>query len=450
MGIPTFSVTRKGFEGVVSNAFAGLGFTADASQYVFPLEMFLVDSDLTPLKENIDKIIYGLTKWESKIKGRGAYAPPGVTIQGKDYAEAAINMNIMFLRNKWGDGLPLLPATEERVELMLRGTDLSRDTVVGAILPRGGIATIESLAVSLVMAGGRAEYMPILIAAIQAIIEPSWSHQSMNATTCSVFPAVIVNGPVARQIRLNSGYGLLGPSSEYPAGASIGRAIRLILQNIGGAIPGAGTMATYGGMRYTNAVFAEDENGLPPGWKTLGIERGFPQGANIVTVLPVASATNVSLGVSDISTSQQLFRTVGFMRTPNTNAYVMPRGPDVSSGVLLVGRGWAKELAKLGWSKEKLKEFLWENSKLPWSEAERSGLVKRITVDSRLPKGEPAPLTKSPEDLMVVVAGGEQSGHAYWMQAGVANGLGSKEIKLPAKWDELLEQAKNDLGPLPG
>ena len=175
LGIPTTVVTRKGFTQVVNNAFAGLGFPAEAPvTYEFPMEMFIPGSDLTPLGTNIDKIIDGLTRWQPKIKSKGVYHPATVTVQGKDYREAVAEMNDLFLRNLWSDGLPLLPATEERVRYMLTGTDLKPDTVIGKITPRGGIATVQDIAVSLTMAGGRPEYLPILIAAVEAISQPEW------------------------------------------------------------------------------------------------------------------------------------------------------------------------------------------------------------------------------------------------------------------------------------
>src|SRR5450759_4534416 len=133
-----------------------------------------------------------------------------------------------------------------------RGTDLPRDRLLGKLLPKGGYATVESVAVAAAMAGCRPEYLPVLIAAVEATLDPRVYHQHMQSTTGNAHPAVIVNGPVARQIRVNSGYGCLGPSSVYPAGAAIGRALRLLLMNVGGAIPGTGSMAIHGGpARYT-------------------------------------------------------------------------------------------------------------------------------------------------------------------------------------------------------
>ena len=138
--------------------------------------------------------------------------------------------------------------------------------MIGKFPPRGGITTVETCAIALAMAGGRPEYLPVLIAAVEAFLDPESNAEQLQAASGSAFPVVIVNGPIAKQIRLNSGFGCLGPDPQRPAGASIGRALRLMQQNVGGALPGIGTMANYGGMRYTNVVFAEDEESLPQGW----------------------------------------------------------------------------------------------------------------------------------------------------------------------------------------
>ena len=259
-------LTREGFSQVVANAFAGLGFPAEApSIYEYPLRMFDTGSDLTPLREHFDPIVFGLTQWEPKIKTKQTFVPSMVNVQGKDYKGALDNMNALFMRNLWGDGLPLKPATKERVDWILTGTDMPRDTVIGKVLPRGGIATVETVAVALAMAGGRPEYLPVLIAGVQAVTNPDFGFQATNSTTCAVVPALIVNGPIAKQIRLSSGYGMMGPDPMHPAAQIIGRALRLVQQDPGGAVPGVSTMALYGGLRSTDAILAEDEEGIPKG-----------------------------------------------------------------------------------------------------------------------------------------------------------------------------------------
>jgi len=447
-------VTRGGFTQIVGNAFAGIGFPAEGpTVYEFPIEMFDSGSDLTPINENIDKIVYGLTKWEPKVKEKGVFTPPKATVQGKDYEEAVANMNLLLLKNMWGDGLPILPATEERVNWILTGTDLSPDTEIGRILPRGGIGTVNALAVALAMAGGRPEHLPVLIAVVEAVTQPGYGLEGCNATTNSNIPAVVVNGPIAKQIRLNSGYGCLGPDPQRSAGGPIGRAIRVVMQNMGGAIPGIGTMAIYGGMRYTNAVFAEDEDGLPPGWPSLSVERGFSKDANVITATVVSSMTNILwfFGTKEQNDSV-LTLLAKVMGAPNLNRYGATwEDPDVGTGLALIPRGVAASLAEVsGYSKADVKTFLWNNSKAPWDDFVATGMEAWAkTFPTKFPEGQAVPLTPKPEMIRLVVAGGAQSGHGYWMECGNIRLTISAEIKVPANWDELLKQAEEDLGPLP-
>ena len=438
---------------MVSFGSLAMGLDAEASQYEFPTEMFLPGSDLTPLKENLDKIIDGLTKWQPRTKERVIHEPARITFEGRDYFEALAKLNAVFLKNKWGDGLPVLPATEEHVRVLLTGTDLPRDTVIGKIPPFGRIATIESLAVSLAMTGGRPEYLPVLIAVLKAFLNPLLGAVSMQTTTCSVYPVVIVSGPISKQIRLNSGYGCLGPDPVHPAGASIGRALRLIQQDIGGALPGSGTMALYGGpARYTNIVFAEDEDGLPRDWKSLSMERGFPAGSNIVTLHAVATTSNVN--TARASTEKVAVETLNRFARIMAGNYGNIFGefnPKSVLGIALMPRGIARGLSSLGWSKEKVKAFLWENSKVPWEVIKEDSVIFATGEENlKAYKGKAWPLAAGPENIMIVVAGGEQSGHGYWMRYGPGPiAPTSEEIRLPANWGELLKKAEEDLGPSP-
>ncbi|MCL2669434.1 MAG: hypothetical protein FWE89_02000 [Syntrophaceae bacterium] len=453
--------TRKGFSQVVGNALAGFGFAPEApSIYEFPLELFLPGSDLTPIRENIDKVVYGLTKWEPKVKQKGVVEPgANIPVRGATYEEAVQNMNYLFLTNLWADGLPLLPATESRVNWILTGTDLSPSSVIGEgkVLTRGGIATVKQVAISLAMAGGRPEYLPVLIAAVEAMLKPPLRHQHWQPTTASTHPIVIVNGPAAKELRLNSGYGCLGPDPVHPAGASIGRALRLIQMNLGGALPGIGTMAIHGANRYTNIVFAEDEDGLPQGWKPLSVERGFAPGKNVVTVHAVEGTVNIN-GASTTTPeviSTALNRLAGFIGVPSDRYWSYGRQPDYPVGIALFARASAKGLADHGWSKEKVKAFLWENTKIPWSMVQKMGTAQEVETwlkngAGAYVKGQPWPITLDPKNIMIVVAGGEQSGHMYWIQGG--NGpvaATNAEIQLPARWKDLLKAAEGDLGPPP-
>jgi hypothetical protein len=337
----------------------------------------------------------------------------------------------------------------------LRGTDLPPATRIGKILPQGRLATVKTVAIALAMAGGRPEYLPVLIAAIEALIDPGLAHHSWQATSSSVYPAVIVNGPVGRQIRLNSGFGLLGPDALHPAGGLIGRALRLLLQNVGGAVPGAGTMSQFGGMRFTNAVFAEDEEGLPPGWEPLSVEYfGARRGEDSLALYPVSSATNITRRGTGKETPQEealqsLYRIAAYMEAPNINGL---RGYDEGApGILLLSSIAARQLANLGWSKEKIKGFLWENSKIPLARLRRTGMINYIEERGIAPQSlpDPWPITRKAGNLMIVVAGGRHPTQAYWMQGAQGPKTVSVRIQLPAHWEQLLQEANGELGPLP-
>ena len=195
---------------------------------------------------------------------------------GATYQDALTNANNMLLTNLWSDGLPIWPATEALVDWILQGTDTAARHRTGQSHAARRVATVKSCAIALAMAGGRPEYLPVLIAAVEAFLDPLSDSEHMQADSAGAFPVVIVNGPIAGQIRLNTSFGCLGPDPQRPAGASIGRALRLMQQNLGGALPGVGAMAMWGAMRFTNAVFGEDEDNLPDGWLPHGTERhGF-------------------------------------------------------------------------------------------------------------------------------------------------------------------------------
>ncbi|MBI2957593.1 MAG: hypothetical protein HYY32_02000 [Chloroflexi bacterium] len=399
-------------------------------------------------------MISGFTAWEPRIDVKQSEAPGSIVVEGVDHLESIAKMNLALLRNRWSDGLPVVPATRPRVDAILNGTDLARDMVVGRILPRGGVATVESLAINLAMAGGRPEYLPVLIAAMRGLTDPSMRQQMMQSTTGSVCPVVIVNGPVARQIRLNSGYGCLGPDPAHPAGGSIGRAIRLVLQNVGGAVPGAGNMSIYGGpSRYANFVFAEDVAGLPPDWEPLHVERGFPAASNVATVYAVASTAQ--LNSPKVSTEKvalpSLDRIARVMAADYGNVFSSCNDAKVP-GIVLLPRGIARGLSGLGWSKRRVKAYLWEHSKIPWSvvRGDYYLYIRKADAWPLLADGEPWPLAPRADNIMIVVAGGEQSQHGYWMRVGCCPfAPASSQIELPANWDRLLEHASEELGPLP-
>jgi hypothetical protein len=454
-GIPTFTVTRQGFSGVVRNCFLSLGFGPDAALFEFPANMFLPGSDLTPVEQQIDKIIFGLTLWQPKVPAKASGASEKLEIEGVDYGDALDKMNALFLQKGWGDGFPVLPATEERVNWILTGTDSPREAVVGRIMPGGRTATVETLAVNLALTGGRPEYLPVLIAGFKAFTDPKFRHHMMQATTCSVNVAAIVDGAIGKQIRLNSGYGCLGPDPYHPAGACIGRAMRLTQQNVGLAVPGHGTMAIFGGpQKFANVVFAEDEEGLPGGWEPLSVERGMAPGTNAITIHAIATSTNITvIHASNAEVVLDALRHCARIMGSDYGNIFLNYYENSAPGVLVLPRGIVQGMVDAGWTKKTVKEFLWENSKFPISVVSSDSEHWHRThnmMRNHVQDGEAWPIAQKPENLMIAVAGGKHSGHGYWMRMGCCPTQPvTVAIDLPKTWPGLISAAERDLGPIP-
>jgi hypothetical protein len=439
---------------VLKNAVSGIGLTPDTAMVVFPIEVFMPGSDISSFETRKREFYDGLMQWKSTVAPKATGAAPMLKIEGATYEDALFKANDYLIAHRQGDGLPLWPATRERVDWILRGTPLPRTHLLGKFPPRGGITTVETCAISLAMAGGRPEYLPVLIAVVEACFEPKSEFELLQATSGGPYAVVVVNGPIGKQIRLNSGFGCLGPDPQHPAGASIGRALRLLQQNVGGALPGIGTMGSFGGMRYTNAVFAEDEEGLPADWPTHAMERhGFAREQNSISLAFASSATNIPRRGAKKETPedevlQGMYRVADYLRTPNMGA--LKGYEDGMPGLLMVTRVVAQRMAKLGWTKTSMREFLWEHSKIPAANLRRNGLLAWLEIDpsavvrASIPL-EQWPITAKPENISIVIAGGGHPTHSYWLQGHTTKVVG-QAIRLPETFDELLTAADRDLG----
>jgi thiol-disulfide isomerase/thioredoxin len=210
---------------------------------------------------------------------RVQFGEPGIEARAIEVPAPADPIEVCFERG-WTDGLPVVPPTPERVLRMLAGTPRAPGEVVGLIPPDLAECTIEKVAINAVMAGCRPEYMPVLLGALEAALDPGFTLHAILCSTCFSTPVIVVNGPVARRIGMNSGLNVLGQGNR--PNATIGRALNLIVRNVGGGRPGEIDRATFGSASKFTQCFAEDES--DPEWEPLSVSRGVPVGRDAVTL----------------------------------------------------------------------------------------------------------------------------------------------------------------------
>ena len=300
----------------------------------------------------------------------------------------------------WGDGLPMIPATPERVAAMLAGTGRPAGDLVATLPPRLGRATVERVAVNAVLAGALPEHLTVILAAVEAVAEPAFNLQAVQTTTHPCSPLIIVNGPIAARLGINGGGNALGQG--HRANAVIGRALRLVLQNTGGARPGREDRATQGHPGKYSYCVAENEAASP--WEPLSEERGFPPEVSTVTVCASEAPHNINDHGS--ATPEGILTTVaGTAATVGSNNVYLGGEP-----LVMLGPEHAATVAAGGWSKADFKRALWERAQVPLSRFDPSNLERFAVIHPAGFKDRPpetlAPLARVWADIMVVVAGG--------------------------------------------
>ena len=313
-------------------------------------------------------------------------------------SEEAINS--FFIEHAWSDGLPVIPPTEGRVMEMLSSlSHKDPQDVVTILPPRMGAATLEKIAINAVMAGCLPQYLPVVIAALKAMSDERFGLRGVQSTTHPCSPLVVVNGPIARRIGLNGKGNAFGPGVR--ANATIGRALRLILINVGGAIPGEIDKSTQGQpSEYTYCV-AENEEDSP--WEPFHVERGFKAEDSTVTVFAAENPHNINEHNS--VTADGLLKTMAAtMATPGNNNSLFYTGEPI----LMLCPEHAATIARDGFSKERIKEFLFRHARLSWTDLSAENLQYRKKSPEKFGEfvsGESAPIARK-NDFVVMVLGG--------------------------------------------
>jgi hypothetical protein len=304
-----------------------------------------------------------------------------------------------FEEKGWSDGLPIIPPTEERVAWMLAAVKRAPQDVIGAVPPRWAQATVEQIAINAVMAGCKPEYMPTLIACVEAITDPKLNLYALQATTGGPAVMIIINGPIRRQLNVNGGANALGEG--WRANATIGRCIRLIQRNVGGSYPGTTCKATLGWPGKYSICIGENEEASP--WEPLHVERGFKAGQSTVTAI----SADASIRASDLDST----KAVGIL----TNFAQRMEGPSGPEAIMVICPEHAKIIAGDGFSKMDVKKFVWQRAAYRMKDLPEETFYQRVKrrSDLQLTRDSVIPVTDKPEDILVVVAGGDGSQSQY-------------------------------------
>jgi hypothetical protein len=306
-----------------------------------------------------------------------------------------------FYTKPWSDGLPVVPPTQELVGAMLKGSRRDPDEELGLVPPNFEALTVRRVAEHAAMAGARPEYMPVIIGAMRAILDERLNMHGVQTTIHGVAPLVIVNGPYARKIGLNGGRGCFGPG--HRANATIGRAVRLILYNVGGGYPRASFSCFSSPARYSYCI-RENEEESP--WEPLSVDRGFRADQDVVTVVQCDSPQLTHDDANDDPQRLHVATTDCMSNLGGMNAW---RATDM---VVVLAPDIADNFARAGYSKADVHRLLREKAGRRVGELRRGGLWRVERLNRYLTKVDPeddecfVPTIQDPDRLFLVVAGG--------------------------------------------
>ena len=454
-GVPTVSFVGQLFV-KQANLVAGMFGLEEAPLAVYPGRIPMDDEDT--FREKItgtvaDQIVAGLTRGAPRLKE--ADAVPG--IRDTVFTGTIDQIADHFYANLWTDGLPIVPPTVERVEAFMSYTDRDPNEAVGVLQPEFRQATIWSIAVNGVMAGCRPEYMPLLIAIVEAVSEPDY--QIVDSVSGSAWESIItVSGPIVKQLGFN--YGMGAQRVGWQANTSLGRFLNLHLRNIAGLRPG---YTQKGGLGQTFFVaIAEDEDVVREiGWPTLAEEDGIPEGESAVTVQGIF-AGSTPMGEYELGGSYDPYtylRPLVEFFGKGVAAYWVHCGVNYVGywPLVILSQHCARVLAANGWSKDDIRRYLFEESQVParpvlgralyvgltdeeLEQRVRSGAVPedflRSTDPDRL-----IPAFVRPEWTRIIVTGNPEM---YWQRGYVSNHVHGRPttrlVRLPDDWEQRLAE----------
>jgi hypothetical protein len=451
------SLVSEGFVGQARNTAAGIGLPGLTLAVVPSHPDVQTDAELAANIANttLGMVVDGLT---GAVESTQALSEPDPTVPV--FEGTFDEVNRFFYENLWSDGLPIVPPTRERIDAFLAFVDRPADDVLGNALPENRAVTLRSVAVNGVMAGCRPEYMPILVALAEAMIDPAYGNEH-SGNTPGAETQIVLDGPLVKRLGFNYEQGALRDGVQ--ANTAIGRFWRLMLRNLAGFLLHQNDKGTFGGT--WRVVLAENQETLDEiGWPTVAADAGVPAGASAVTVARYTGA-HVVVSVFGRSaeecvpyladalvkyTGWELIFTVGM-----ANGTYRP--------MLVLSPIIARTIASSGWTKARLQEALFEQARMParlfeqyisgWTnlvpgrrslyDMARLGKAPRMFGASRDPE-RLVPIVLEPGHITIAVAGDPLRTNCYCLtHNGMLGFPTTREIVLPPDWNARLEAARD-------
>ena len=452
LGIPSVVITNAGFASLAHITAKATGVN-DLRVAQYPGALGIDNPDTiaerisSALIQNIVDGLTGQSAADYAVAEGSAWDPKRIVFTGSPQ-----QVNRYFAAQDWTDGLPIVPPTTERVEQFLKFVKESPADEIAVMAPSYRRAVPWTIAVNAVMAGCEPFHMPIIMAAVRALADPRFNINNMGSTS-ALLPFVVLNGPIVKALGFETGAQLMSRG----ANPVIGRAVGLIFKNIAGFVSGKNYMGTFG----YPLVFtlAEDEDGSP--WEGLHVEHGFAPEASTVTLGvtnnwgPAPSPTSTS----DKDGAQVTLEVICRELVKKKRLYTFPgTGPHAEKAMITIvlSATLAKSLAAAGYSKQAVKEYLYEHTRMSLREfewvtryttAKERSTPREKTAAGVFPRefaGQPDDMVKllsGPEILHIVVCGDPNRNRLMTLEGGHADPT-IKKIELPENWDDLVHKAQ--------
>jgi hypothetical protein len=454
-GVPSVSLTCEGFVGQAATTATGLGLPG------LPVAIVPGHVDVQTREElranvlavTLEAVVQGLTEAPGEVADLAEPDPGEVVFEG-----TPDEVNRLFYENGWSDGLPIVPPTAARVAEFLRVTDRDPGEELGVLLPDRRSATVRTVAINGVMAGCRPEYMPVLVALVEAMADPRYGVEHSGNTPGSE-TLIVVNGPIVRQLGFNYQQGAL--RDGFQANTSVGRFWRLYLRNVAGFLPHRTDKGTFGNT--WRVALAENEEALGRiGWTTIAQDQGLPAGASAVTVSRFTGGTVLASVFGTRPEEMLPYLADGIARLVAWEVmFTVGMAVGAQRPLLVLSPILAGTLARAGLAKQDVQRRLFEHARIPASRFERyigewTNLVPgRPTLRQLVERGRAArvfaesddperlvPVVERPEHIMIAVSGDPLRTNAYvFGHNGILGFPTTKPVRLPPRWSALLADA---------